>query len=700
MRRRTGSSKKMPDTPRQPAQADMRPEPPLSRDLTAGQAGMAVAFLMAIGFLLRIYLLDQKPFWNDESLQLSGLMLPIAEIRRHLFAIEFMPPLSYVIQHWFWVPFHTTYAARFPSVLFGTAMIPLACWAGQRATNRLGGVLAAIFTACSFFLVYYSQECRAYIFFGAAVWLMLAQWVDFLLTPADTRIPAWRWGAWGLTGILCGAFHFAALILLPVLGGIATLFLLLDARQPGATPRLRAVVTRWFAYLLTLVVAALGSYGIMRYSLNPAWNPMNRVGGGLPPLASLQMLANYAWGNGWRWLPVVVLAACALAGKKEPARRIAAAAALLLVAPVAICYFAFPGFLVVSRYLFWSQWCIAMLLTIGVMRLWSWLPGTGARIGMLGAILAIGVVIHVPLYQWYYASPTKAGTDLRAFKQQVESLGEPRLFVLGNGYNIHHLQHYWPTNAVYTPAPVWNNATEYAAMRVADWVTAVCEAYPEVVLYFKPADDASGQVQSRVKTLFRHCFACTDPAPARRLFLAGFNMIGVATDDSADTDCRYTNRDEWLEMARSWNRNLLLFPGNMPLLTTVDPSMHYRLWRVLQGPATVTIINPAMTNRSFTVSCPVARLSLPATLVVSANGAPAQVSDLPADVTSAVFDGRAGQWVAKALSVNDVAQIGWHMPLRFEAPAVTIALTLQPGTNQVMLAPRGAPLLIGPPTTN
>lgn len=139
---------------------------------------IALALFMFIGLALRLYHLDTTAFWNDEALQLNGIEKTFAQLRPdHLKRAEFMPPLSYIIQRIFWLPTQTKYAARLPSVIFGLLLIPLSFLTVRRFSTRLAGLVAAFLTSTSFFLVWYSQECRTYIFWGAALWLCLYMWI-------------------------------------------------------------------------------------------------------------------------------------------------------------------------------------------------------------------------------------------------------------------------------------------------------------------------------------------------------------------------------------------------------------------------------------------------------------------------------------------------------------------------------------------
>jgi hypothetical protein len=119
-------------------------------------------------------------------------------------------PLYHTILH-FWVKVAGTseWAIRIPSVLFGTASIPLLYVVGRRLIGPRAALLASAVGAASPFWVWHSDEARMY---ALLLFLTLASMA--LLLQAIEKGGTWRWVAYALvTGLSLYAHYFAALML-------------------------------------------------------------------------------------------------------------------------------------------------------------------------------------------------------------------------------------------------------------------------------------------------------------------------------------------------------------------------------------------------------------------------------------------------------------------------------------------------------
>ncbi|MDM8531229.1 glycosyltransferase family 39 protein [Anaerolineales bacterium HSG25] len=130
---------------------------------------VSLLFITLLGFGLRVLYLDQQSLWYDEGI--SWLMVQhesLAGLIRWT-ADDIQPPAYYLLL-WFTSRLFGTseYALRFPSVLFGTLIIPLIASLTRqiiRPQEKLGSstsLLAALLCAISPILLYYSQEARMY----------------------------------------------------------------------------------------------------------------------------------------------------------------------------------------------------------------------------------------------------------------------------------------------------------------------------------------------------------------------------------------------------------------------------------------------------------------------------------------------------------------------------------------------------------
>jgi hypothetical protein len=132
---------------------------------------------------------------------LGGTISAVAQLER-------TPPLYYVLE-WLWTQalgFGTDPAnLRFLSALFGTLTVPVAFLAARELSSRRAGVMAAALVALNPFLVWYSQEARAY----ALLVLLIALGV-YVFGRALARPTRGRLALWALVSILAIWTHYFA----------------------------------------------------------------------------------------------------------------------------------------------------------------------------------------------------------------------------------------------------------------------------------------------------------------------------------------------------------------------------------------------------------------------------------------------------------------------------------------------------------
>ncbi len=124
---------------------------------------LALALITLFAFALRVFLLDAQSLWYDEGVTAEVARRGIAELTRWT-AHDIQPPLYYyVVASWGRLAGWSEWSLRFPSVFFGTLIVPLlAAVAIALTRRRSAGILAALLAALHPLLVYYSQEARMY----------------------------------------------------------------------------------------------------------------------------------------------------------------------------------------------------------------------------------------------------------------------------------------------------------------------------------------------------------------------------------------------------------------------------------------------------------------------------------------------------------------------------------------------------------
>ncbi len=154
---------------------------------------LAVAALTVLGFTLRLLLARQSLFadelstyWISAQHSLGGvlsLMYGTGAIKH----AEITPPLYFLLA---WLPSQFGHSAewlRLPSLIAGTATIPLVYMLGLRTVGRRAALLATALTTLSPFMIYYSTEARAY----AVMMLLVLGSTLAMLTAVDSGRVRW-----------------------------------------------------------------------------------------------------------------------------------------------------------------------------------------------------------------------------------------------------------------------------------------------------------------------------------------------------------------------------------------------------------------------------------------------------------------------------------------------------------------------------
>ena len=221
----------------------------LARVRTVDASVLRIAALTGFAFALRLGLAGVQSLRLDESLSLKEAKLPLGTMVGNLFRWDVHPPLYYTFLHaWVWLTGTGVVALRIPSVIFGTAAVPLLYVVARRFTNERGATYAAAIGAASPFWIWHSDEARMYTLL--LVLALAALWRLFVAYERN------RPQDWVIYALVLGASlysHYFAILMLPV----QAVWLLLQ-RPPRAM-----VLRRWLpavagaVLLLVVWLAAL-----------------------------------------------------------------------------------------------------------------------------------------------------------------------------------------------------------------------------------------------------------------------------------------------------------------------------------------------------------------------------------------------------------------------------------------------------------
>lgn len=182
--------------------------------------------LTTLGFFLRFYHLGFNSLWLDEASTYTFASMSLTGIWQATSGGEFNPPLFYWMEHLMLSLGNNEAILRFIPALLGGLTIPLVYFAGKEFVDRNVGIIAAAACAFSPFLIYYSQEARAY---SVMLFFIAFALVFFLQALKTDSIQDWV-----IFGALSGlAFwsHFYALVIIGALALYALIVKLPSLRK-------------------------------------------------------------------------------------------------------------------------------------------------------------------------------------------------------------------------------------------------------------------------------------------------------------------------------------------------------------------------------------------------------------------------------------------------------------------------------------
>ncbi len=169
------------------------------------QHRLALFALVLIGTALRLYHLGYRSLYFDEAYQYFASLKPLLLIRDpgHL-------PLSHYLQHFLMYLGQSEAVLRSAPAIFGIGIIIVTYYLGKILFDKQTGLMGALFVSISPFLIYYSQEARAYSQYAFLATLSLL-FLLFISKKATFK----RYLGYFIVTILCLYTHiFAACLLL------------------------------------------------------------------------------------------------------------------------------------------------------------------------------------------------------------------------------------------------------------------------------------------------------------------------------------------------------------------------------------------------------------------------------------------------------------------------------------------------------
>ena len=162
--------------------------------------------LVVLATVIRVVTIDNQSFWMDEALTAYETKLSFGAMINTVLHVETTPPLYFVLI-WLWVHVLGSgdVALRSISTIAGIALVPIAYYSARELVSRWAGVAAAAFVTLNPFLIWYSQEARAYMLLAALTGASFLWFVRARREPS-TRNVIW----WAICSALALMTHFFA----------------------------------------------------------------------------------------------------------------------------------------------------------------------------------------------------------------------------------------------------------------------------------------------------------------------------------------------------------------------------------------------------------------------------------------------------------------------------------------------------------
>jgi len=164
------------------------------------------AGIVLVAALIRILVINNQSYWWDEALTAYESGLPFGAMLTTVAHVETTPPLYFLLT-WAWGHVFGTgeVALRSLSTIAGVALVPIAYLCAKELISRWAGVVAAALVAVNPFMIWYSQEARAYLLLAALTGASFLWFARALREPSRRNV-SW----WAVLSSLAVMTHFFA----------------------------------------------------------------------------------------------------------------------------------------------------------------------------------------------------------------------------------------------------------------------------------------------------------------------------------------------------------------------------------------------------------------------------------------------------------------------------------------------------------
>jgi uncharacterized membrane protein len=403
-----------------------------------------LAAITMVGALLRLY--PVRSVWLDEAISVAQARLPYRQMLHQLMYGDLHPPLWGSV---LWLDVRVLgygpLAVRIPSLIVGTACIPLIYLLARELCDRRTGIAAAVFMAVAPLAVWYSGEARMYAFY--LFWSILAMYGQ------ARAVRRGGWAGWALFVLGSAGMLYTHYFSVLQLCAQHLIFAVLAVRGRLSGHRVPRLLLPWLLSVAATAVVLLPLAPYVIEQLGHAGSPgAAPTAGAGRPVSLYVVMANLVWGlSGYHsdalmtqlvalW-PAVMLIVLALLGKGR------SWSVTLLAAAVAVPVLGAYLISTKARTFFEVRYFISVLpalLVLGARAATVWLSSTVARTVAVGAIT---LTLLAGLADQQFDTDNPRLYDYRSAFQYVDAQARPGdLILFAPDYLDVVVDYYGPTS--------------------------------------------------------------------------------------------------------------------------------------------------------------------------------------------------------------------------------------------------------------
>jgi 4-amino-4-deoxy-L-arabinose transferase-like glycosyltransferase len=382
--------------------------------------------LTIAGLFLRFYHLGFNSLWLDEASTFTFASMSFPGIWQATVGGEFNPPLFYWMEHVMLSFGNNETILRIIPALLGGLTIPLVYLAGKEFVDRNVGIIAAAACAFSPFLIYYSQEARAY---SVMLFFVILGMIFFLSALKTDSVKDWI--LFGVFSALAFWSHFYALVIIGALALYALVVKFPALRKDIGSIRPMIIAGAAFVVIcLPLILVTIQLFA-RRTSSAPTYG-IQGIGIIIETFRQISGFSDIAL---VLFLILFIVGICQafLMDKNKGLFLVS-----LMVLTFVISYFLSYKIPMQPRYLIF----LAPILFIGIALAYKPVWNLFRNRGVVYALMALVVIVGAPVLVNMYSGYTKE--DWRGFSGQVQQATHPGDFVVVlPGYIIQPLNYYY-----------------------------------------------------------------------------------------------------------------------------------------------------------------------------------------------------------------------------------------------------------------